>query len=221
MRSVHSASSAFRRLVSFELRRFVTPFRMVLAMVSLVAMVVLARGNLLQQMAIAAPQLADDGMSVSPTAFDMAYLALNNQLITGIILPIVCGILCSDLVARDYSGGMRTLIACETRGASTYVAAKLVTAAVVCQGVVLLFIAACILVSCLLLDLPIAIEPSAWLASSGPQDSIWAQYGPIPMGWNYAALIVALVLGFGALETVLSWTAMAVCSFLKSPSAAP
>ena len=73
----------------------------------------------------------------------------------------------------------------------------------------------------LLLDLPIAIEPSAWLASSGPQDSIWAQYGPIPMGWNYAALIVALVLGFGALETVLSWTAMAVCSFLKSPSAAP
>ena len=103
MRSVHSASSAFRRLVSFELRRFVTPFRMVLTMVSLVAMVVLARGNLLQQMAIAAPQLADDGMSVSPTAFDMAYLALNNQLITGIILPIVCGILCSDLVARDYS----------------------------------------------------------------------------------------------------------------------
>lgn len=221
MRSVHSASSAFRRLVSFELRRFVTPFRMVLTMVSLVAMVVLARGNLLQQMAIAAPQLADDGMSVSPTAFDMAYLALNNQLITGIILPIVCGILCSDLVARDYSGGMRTLIACETRGASTYVAAKLVTAAVVCQGVVLLFIAACILVSCLLLDLAIAIEPSAWLASSGPQDSIWAQYGLIPMGWNYAALIVALVLGFGALETVLSWTAMAVCSFLKSPSAAP
>lgn len=45
MRSVHSASSAFRRLVSFELRRFVTPFRMVLAMVSLVAMVVLARAT--------------------------------------------------------------------------------------------------------------------------------------------------------------------------------
>lgn len=220
MSSAHSAPSAFRRLISFELWRFATPFRMVLTAVSLIAMVVLARDNLLREMAVAAPQLASGGMTISPTAFDMAYLAFNNQLITGLILPIVCGILCSDLVVRDYSDGMRTLIACEMRGTSMYVAAKLVTVAVVCQAIVFLFIVACTLVSCLMLGLPISVEPSAWLASSGPEDSIWAQYGPIPIGWNYAALIVALGLGFGALETILSWTAMAVCSFLKSPSAA-
>lgn len=180
MRSVHSASSAFRRLVSFRAAevRDTVPYG-------------IGDGFPRCDGCACAGQLAaadgDRGASTRrrwherfANCFDMAYLALNNQLITGIILPIVCGILCSDLVARDYSGGMRTLIACETRGASTYVAAKLVTAAVVCQGVVLLFIAACILVSCLLLDLPIAIEPSAWLASSGPQDSIWAQYGQFP-----------------------------------------
>ncbi|MDO4437585.1 MAG: hypothetical protein Q4B77_06530 [Coriobacteriaceae bacterium] len=221
MRSASDMPSAFWRLLGFELRRFATPFRITLTIVSLIAMVVLARDNLLREMAIASSQLAASGTSVSPTALDMVYLAFNNQLISGLILPAVCGMLCADLVVRDRVDGMRTVIHCEMRSGLAYVVAKLAVVAIVCQVIVFLLIVACTLISCLFLGLPLSAEPSAWLASNGPQDSIWAQYGPIPHGWNYALLIVALGVGFGVLETVLSWTAMAVCSLLKSPSAAP
>lgn len=215
------ALRAFRRLFAFELRRFATPFRIMLGAASLISMVVLAKDNLFRQIAITSSQLTTGGdvPFLSPTAFDMAYLAFNDKLITGLLLPIVCGALTADCMVRD-RGGMRTTIVCEIRSSCVYVAAKLATVAVVCHVFVLLFVMACTIVSFAFLGLPISTEPSAWLSSAGPQDSVWGPYGPIPGAWNYIVLIVALGVGFGILETVLSWTAMSLCSFLESPSAA-
>ncbi len=217
------ASGAFVRLLAFELRRFPTPARMSLALVALVAMVLLARGNLLQQAAMASAQAAGgaEAGNVSPTAFDMLYLAFNSQLIAGVMLPAACGMLCADLIARDRMDGMLALIACEVRSKGVYVAAKLAAAASISALLVLAFSLACTAVSGLLLGLPLSFAPPAWLASTGPADSVWGQYGLIPSTWNYAALMVGLVACVCVLETVLAWAAMALCATVRTPGAAP
>ncbi len=217
------ARGAFVRLLVFELRRFPTPARMSLALVALVAMVLLAHSNLLQQAATASVQSAGgaDAGNVSLTVFDMLYLAFNSQLIAGVMLPAVCGMLCADLMARDRMDGMRALIACEVRSKAAYVAAKLSAAAAISSLFVLAFSFACTVVSGLLLGLPVSLAPPAWLASTGPADSVWGQYGLIPSTWNYAALMVGLVACVCVLETVLAWAAMALCAAVRTPGAAP
>lgn len=216
------ARGVFLRLLAFELRRYPTPVRMSLACAALVAMVLLARGNLLQQAAVASAQAAGDtdAGSVSLTAFDMLYLAFNSQLITGVMLPAVCGMLCADLVARDRMDGMRAMIACEVRSAAVYVAAKLAVAAVVSVLFVLTFSLACTIASGLLLGLPVSLAPPTWLASAGPADSMWGQYGLIPSTWNYPVLMAGLVACVCVLEAVLAWVAMALCATMRTPGVA-
>lgn len=214
---------AFGRLLAFELSRYPSPFRLLLASVSLVSMLLLARDNFFQQMAIASMSMAEGSSDsyIGLTAFDMLYLAFNNQLIAGVVLPLTCGMLCADLIARDRINDMRMLIACENRSAIAYITAKLAVSAVVCFLLVLLFSVACVAISRFLMGLPFAAEAPAWLSSTGPADSIWGSYGPVPIGWNYTVLIISLVVCFSILESVLGWSAMALCSVLRNPGAAP
>ena len=137
------------------------------------------------------------------------------------MLPAACGMLCADLIARDRMDGMLALIACEVRSKGVYVAAKPAAAASISALLVLAFSLACTAVSGLLLGLPLSFAPPAWLASTGPADSVWGQYGLIPSTWNYAALMVGLVACVCVLETVLAWAAMALCATVRTPGAAP
>lgn len=184
--------SPFASAFVFELRRLSNPLRWLAALAIGVVIGVFAQEQLFYCQAIM------DGSLKGSVAVDVFYASLNSSEGACLGYPLACLLLCEDVVSRDASSGMWLLLKAKGRNPKALVFSKVAAVVVCCIA----FVA----VECMALTLydvvvcgscPLCASVPDWLAYSGDTDEYLLPNltfcSLIPSSWNYAAVILALV----------------------------
>lgn len=201
-------------LISFDIERSMSPKRLVAAGLIAMSFALIALQLMQSQMAISTKDIAG-----TATVLDPFYLAMNNVYCSSLLLPVGCGILCADLFVRDVPGDMRCLIATNLRKPRHYWQANALAALILCSWFVLSAFAITLLLAAVALGLPLGDSTvPVWLATEGPEYTVWSSFGPIPQTWNYWATILGIVTGASALQTALMLAIMALTARAQRPT---
>lgn len=134
------------------------------------------------------------------SAFDCFFVALNSDTVTSLLMPLGALFLVADMFSKDDgSDGLLALLRSKTRSTAILFLGKVAALGLACLLYVFFAAIFMTLADMLLVGSLLSMTPSDWLAYSGdPADYLWNANGYrlalIPRGWNYALLVLALVL---------------------------
>ena len=201
--------SAFLRSARFELMRSISLGRLGLA-----AAIVMMIGILAYQ-DLGVLQAAHGGALLESTAWDVFYLALNNERCCTLLFPLGVLALVGDAVERDQGGRLSASVVLHGGSVGAIAVGKI--AAVLVCGV------AFSLLTCLSLTLFDGLAfhtslslggPPAWLSYAGDTDSYLRTdplvFALIPASWGYGAVLAGLVLAEGIVSTAIALFFMSV-----------
>lgn len=198
-----------RRCACFELRRMLTPVRLMFAAAIIVWIGILAYQDLVTL------QLARGGVLEGSTVWDVFYLALNNEWCCTLLFPLGVLVVAGDTVSRDQGGAVSAFAVSRGEHVGRIAAGKI--AAVVICGIAFSAVTCVSLAvfDALAFHTPLSCRAVPdWLSYSGDTDT-YLRAGPlvyalIPSTWSYGALLVMLVICEGALSGIIALFFMAI-----------
>ncbi len=186
--------SVFLNVLWLELRRCATSRRCVPA-----AMCVLLAYASASPVLGSIASIRGDGLP-GRSALDCFFVALNTEAVTSLLMPLGALFLGADMFSKDCGpGGLLGLLRSKTRSATTLFLGKVAALWLVCLAYTLFVAVFLTLADMAFAGSPLSAKPSDWLAYSGdPADYLWNVNGYrlalIPRDWNYALLVIFLVL---------------------------
>lgn len=212
---------ALLRALRFELTRSMSPVRIAVVLLVLLG-IVSASLRSLDAYRLQWASSCMQGSSISttcvfdPTAFDIFYLAVNDQFCAGVLIPLACLVLCGDICTRD-RGEFRRLIVSREGSPSRYIAAKTAAAFVLCAGCIGALFALSVSMGLVVRRMSLGTgEVPQWLAVQDARYATWGSWSQIPSDWSYPLLLAALLICFILLEFAITLVVLALGGRCKS-----